>query len=74
MYWAVYFNQAACIEALVRMKADVNMRDKCAFLAACCVCKVDVEWFRRKGQSPLDDAKWRRHTECIAALEAAGAT
>ncbi len=74
VYWAVHYNHAACVEALVRMKADVNMRDECADLASCCVCKVDVECFCRTGQSPLETAKLQRHMECIAALEAAGAT
>ena len=32
-------NWAAIIEELVKMKADVNIRDKCACLAACCGCK-----------------------------------
>jgi len=36
---AVEYNEPACIEALVKMKADVNIRDKCACLAACCGCK-----------------------------------
>ena len=30
VYRAVECNQPACIEALVQMKADVNIRDKCA--------------------------------------------
>ena len=32
--WAVECNQPACIEALVKMKADVNILGWCAYLAA----------------------------------------
>ena len=39
LYWAVEHNKPACIEALVKMKADVNICDKYACLAACCGCK-----------------------------------
>ena len=36
--------------------------------------KVDLKLFRREGWSPLEEAKGKEHTECIAVLEAAGAT
>ncbi len=36
---AVECNQPASIKALVKMKADVNTRARCACLAACCGCK-----------------------------------
>jgi hypothetical protein len=39
LYWAVEHNKPASIEALVKMKADVNRRCKCACLAAGCGCK-----------------------------------
>ena len=35
LHLAVDHNQPASIEALVKMKADVNKCDKCACLAAC---------------------------------------
>ncbi len=34
--FAVEHNHPACIEALVKMKADVNICSVCARLAACC--------------------------------------
>ena len=36
--------------------------------------KVDLKVFRRSGRSPLKLAKSKGHTECLAVLEAAGAT
>ena len=39
LHWAVCRQRPACVEALVKMKADVNKCDKCACLAACCGCK-----------------------------------
>ena len=39
VHWAVEHNQPASIEALVKMKADVSISDKCACFAACCGCK-----------------------------------
>jgi hypothetical protein len=38
------------------------------------VAKVDLRLFRRYGQSPLASARLKGHQECIAVLEAAGAT
>ena len=34
VHFASKYNQPACIEVLVRMKADVNIRDGCACLSA----------------------------------------
>ncbi len=34
VHFAAKCNQPACIEVLVRMKADVNIRDGCACLSA----------------------------------------
>ena len=39
VHWAVGHNKPAIIEALVKMKADVNICDECACLAACFGCK-----------------------------------
>ena len=36
--------------------------------------KVDLKYFRREGTSPLESARDRKHKECLAVLEAAGAT
>ena len=71
VHWAVHQNQPACIEALVKMKANVHICDKCACLAACCGCKVDLKLLRRNGDSPLRWARSYQHRECIAVLEAA---
>ena len=35
--------------------------------------KVDLKLFRRYDGSPLQKAKYMKHVECIAVLEAAGA-
>ncbi len=39
VYVAVQHNKPASIEALVKIKADVNIREECACFAACCGCK-----------------------------------
>jgi len=52
LHWAAEHNKPASIEALVKMKADVNILT-CA---------------------PLEVAKCKEHTDCIAVLLAAGAT
>ena len=36
--------------------------------------KVDLKFFRRYGQSPLDIAYFKERSECLAVLYAAGAT
>ena len=36
--------------------------------------KVDLKLFRRDGESPVERARSNNHMECIAVLEAAGAT
>ncbi len=36
--------------------------------------KDDLKLFRRRGQDPLEEARDRKHKECVAVLEAAGAT
>ncbi len=72
LHWAVRDKgNLSAIEALVRMKADVNIRDGCACLAYRFIDEVDLKLFRRDGNSPLNLTS---HTECIAVLEAAGAT
>ena len=71
---AVNRNQSASVEALVKTKADVNIRDECACLAACCCCKVDLKLFRRFKESLLEEARYKNQQDCIAVLEAAGAT
>ena len=72
LHWAVRDKgNLSAIEALVRMKADVNIRDGCACLAYRFIDEVDLKLFRRDGNSPLNLTS---HTECIAALQAAGAT
>ena len=53
--YAAANDHSLCIETLVKLKADVNIRST-------------------DGKSPLDRAKEKGHTMCIAALEAAGAT
>ena len=70
LHWAVWAvkdkGNLSAIEALVRMKADVNIRDGCACLACRFINEVDLKLFRRNGNSPLN---LTRHTECIAAFD-----
>ncbi len=35
LHWAARYNHVACIEALIRMKADVNIRNKCGIGFLC---------------------------------------
>ena len=53
--YAAANDKSLCIETLMKLKADVNIRST-------------------DGKSPLDRAKEKGHTMCIAALKAAGAT
>ena len=75
MHWAVDFNQPSCIDALAKMKADLNMRGgQYACFAACCGFKIDLKLYCRFIMSPLELAFLMNHRECLAVLEAAGAT
>ena len=74
MHWAVDFNQPSCIDALAKMKADLNMGDEYACFAACCGFKINLKLYCRFILSPLELARSMNHRECLAVLEAAGAT
>ena len=74
VHWAVECNHPATIDALVKMKADVNIRDGCACVAAFLWLQSLPDFFRRVGYSPLERAGSNKHRECIAVLLAAGAT
>jgi hypothetical protein len=39
LYYSAFTNQSECMQALVRTKADVNIRNKCAYLTFYCDCK-----------------------------------
>ena len=39
LYHSAFTNQSECMQALVRTKADVNTRNKCAYLTFYCDCK-----------------------------------
>ena len=69
--YAAEHNQPACIEALVKMMADVSICSKCVCSASFCGRKIDIKLFHRIRESPLEKSMQRGHTECIAVLDAA---
>ncbi len=73
MHFAASNNYPECIQALVRTKADVNTRNKCADLTFYCDCKRRTQVVCREGESPLERVVKRGFTVCISLLEAAGA-
>ena len=73
LYYSAFTNQYECMQALVRTKADVNSRNKCAYLTFYCDCKRRTQVVCREGESPLERVVKRGFTVCISLLEAAGA-
>ena len=50
------------------------MGDEYACFAACCGFKINLKLYCRFILSPLELARSMNHRECLAVLEAAGAT
>ena len=78
MHWAAVHNEPSCIEALLKMKANLNMRDEYACFAACCGFKLDLKLYYRYERTPLDFTRGghggkRTRMESLAVLDAAGA-